>query len=1024
MHAFELAADEAALTIHKNACKLFRRAADHFNELGMQNAKKIAEGYELWLALRHPELKDEARNRLRSLLRDPSQALRLVPFALSFSVELDLEAVENEIDRQVALNGGATGDTAIARLSIALTKSSRAEVAKYIGNHRGELEDHIDQRALAFIEIEMLAKSGQRDVAKTVFEQLSTRIALSDDERARLDIVLSEASEDDPIATMRARYEQSKSLTDLRVLVDVLEEAEDWVQLSEFAAKLQAETHSVSSSEQLVGALVKSGCDGDALTFLAANRELLAHSLKLRSLNCWALYRSGRILDAKAALADVSTERDYENHRALRRNIAIASGNWNELSQIVGDEAENMSDRSPEQLLQAAYLGFQIDAPAAKTLLFEAANRGGSDANILAAAYFLATNAGLEDDPEVAAWLHSAAELSGDDGPIYTASLEEILERQPELERRQQNAYSVVRSSEAPMFIAAQSLDRSLIEMILTPMLANQTEPDPRRRVAIPAFSGKRPKQDVSLPEVLGLDASTLLVLGGLGLLEPLKNCGCALKIPHSTLEWLFAERQRSSFHQPSRFRRAQKVQDLLAYGKLSTFSPSTKPQQELSAQVGDELASMIGQAEEVSDEEPNTRSYVVRSFPVPAVGSVLREIADLSTHGEVLVSCSGLVDKLVGLGRVTGAEAKRARSYLALNEKQWPDEPKIEDGANLYLDALSVDYLQTTGLLEKLSSAGFNVFVSSYTVDESRSLLAFQRMSDQVNGVIEDIRQFLQSGISDGIVTLGSTQRNDDEDEKEFRNHPTFEVMLLAKDCDAVVIDDRFINQHSNIAGAEGSLCSILTSLELLSLWRIDTVIDEDAYQEAMVKLRRGGILFLETDPDELIREIERCGITDGRLQESAELRAIREGFVFARMTGILRTPEETPWLDRSIIVFILAYRRIWSSPDEIEKVIARINWLLPLLDVRGWLYCFPYDQAQHILHEGRAQHLSMLIAPPGEIDDTRRKEFFEWVDEHIVKPLEREDPSLFNHIVDAQKRFLLKYLDDDLLGTEGGNG
>lgn len=1025
MATFELASGAVALAAHKNAQQLFKRAAERFSQLGFNKAAEIAEGYELWLALRHPELSAQANDRLRDLLRDPSKSLKFVPFALSFSAELDLVAVEKEIDRQVALNGGPTSETAVARFVLALKQSSRADVAKYIARHRGELKAHIDQRALAFAEIEMLAKSGQRDAAKTVQEELAASTSLSEEETSRLELILSEAPADDLITATRIRYDESNSLTDLRILVDMLHEAKDWEQLAEFSEKLHSVTSSLPSAEYFVAALVKSGRDEDALSFLAANRQLLTHSLKLRSLNCWALYRNGQVLDAKSALNKISKDEDFDNYSALRRNIAVASGDWNELSQIVGEEAANIKDRPAQQLLQAAYLGFQIGAPAAKTLLFEAAKKGGEDANILAAAYFLATNAGLEDDGTVAAWLHRAAELSGSDGPIYQTSLEEILEKQPDWDRRQQSTQSLVRNSEVPMFIAARSLNRSLTEMILTPLLANQQETDPRRRVAIPAFSGKRPRQDAPLPKILGLDASALLILGGLQLLEPLKKSGYELRIPHSTLEWLFTERQRAAFHQPSRFLRAQSVQDLLTNERLAIFLPSTIPDTALCAQVGDELANMICQAEEVSGDESAARSYVVRSFPVPRLGTFLNESADLGVHREVLVSCLGVVDKLASLGRITGAEAKRARSFLVLNEKQWPNEPTIEDGATLYLDSVSVSYLQTCGLLEKLCGAGFSVLISSFTATETKSLLALRRMSIQVDGVIENIRAFLETGIADGVIKLGATRHNDDdEDEGELRNHPTFEAMLLAKDCDAVALDDRFINQHINIDGPDSSRCSIYTSLDLLKLWLANGIIGEEDYQEAMTKLRLGGGLFVEVDSEEVICELQKCKVVEGRLQESAELRSIREGFVFARMTGILRTPDETLWLDRSIISFILAYRRLWSLPNDVDDVVAAINWLMPLIDVRGWLHCFPYDQAHQILHKGREQHIKILISPPGEIDDVRREQFFSWVSEHIVEPLKRETPGLYDDVVETQKQILLTYLDSDFLDLDGSDG
>ncbi len=1025
MATFELASGTAAFAVHKRAQELFKKAAEIFSQLGLNMAAEIAEEYELWLALRHPELSVLANDRLRDLLRDPSKSLKFVPFAWSFSAKLDLMAVEKEIDRQVALSGGPTSETAVARFVLALKQSSSANVAKYIARHRGDLEGHIDQRALAVTEIEMLAKSGQRDAAKKVQEELAASTSLSEEDISRLELILSEAPANDLITAARILYDESNSLPDLRNLVGMLHEANDWEQLTKFAEKLHSETNSLLSAEYFVSALVKSGRDEDALTFLAVNRDFLTHSPQLRVVNCWALYRTGQVLDAKSALNKISKGEDFDDYRILRRNIAVASGDWNELSQIVGEEAANIEDRSALQLLQAAYLGFQIGAHAAKTLLFAAAQKGSEDAKILSAAYSLAANAALEDDETVAAWLHKAAELSGSDGPIYQTSLEEILEKKPDWDRHYQSTQGLVRNGEAPMFIAAQLLNHSLTEMILMPLLANQQEPDPRQRIAIPAFSGKRPRQDAPPPQILGLDVSALLILGGLQLLEPLKKAGYEIRIPHSTLGWLFSERQRAAFHQPSRFLHAQSVQELLTDERLAILSPSISPDTAMCAQVGDELASMICQAKADADDKSAARSYVVRSYPVPRLGTLLSENADLDIHHEVLVSCLGVVDKLASLGKITSAEAKRARSFLVLNEKQWPNEPEIDDGATLYLDRVSVSYLQNFGLIEKLCKAGFSVLISNVTVTETNSLLALRRISSQVDEAIESIRTFLETGIADGDIKLGAIRHNDDDQsEGEFRNHPTIEAMLLAKDCDAVVIDDRFINQHINIDGPDGSRRPIYTSLDLLKLWLAHEIIGEEDYQEAMTNLRLGGGLFVEVDSEEVISELQKCKVVEGKIQESAELRSIREGFVFARMTGILQTPDETLWLDRSIASFILAYRRLWSLPNDIEDVIAAINWLMPLIDVRGWLHCFPSDQAHQILHKGREQHIKILIFPPGNIDNIRRNRFFIWVNEHIVKPLKRETPGLYDDVVEAQKEMLLTYLDENFLDLDGIDG
>ena len=114
--------------------------------------------------------------------------------------------------------------------------------------------------------------------------------------------------------------------------------------------------------------------------------------------------------------------------------------------------------------------------------------------------------------------------------------------------------------------------------------------------------------------------------------------------IPHSTLGWLFEERQKATFHQPSRIANARKVRDLLATDVLEKFTPSTVASSDLSAQVGDELAALIAEAEKVRDGD-DTQHIVVRSAPVHRLSSLMEEEADLSAHAAVLSqlpSCGG----------------------------------------------------------------------------------------------------------------------------------------------------------------------------------------------------------------------------------------------------------------------------------------------------------------------------------------------------------------------------------------------
>jgi hypothetical protein len=51
-------------------------------------------------------------------MRDSAQSLRRLNLALQFGIQLEIPAIEKEIDRRVALSGKGTADEAFARLSL------------------------------------------------------------------------------------------------------------------------------------------------------------------------------------------------------------------------------------------------------------------------------------------------------------------------------------------------------------------------------------------------------------------------------------------------------------------------------------------------------------------------------------------------------------------------------------------------------------------------------------------------------------------------------------------------------------------------------------------------------------------------------------------------------------------------------------------------------------------------------------------------------------------------------------------
>ena len=107
----------------------------------------------------------------------------------------------------------------------------------------------------------------------------------------------------------------------------------------------------------------------------------------------------------------LQAKRDHPNDRALRVNLEIASGTWADLLLHVHDEWTKRDMRKTDELIRTAQLAQFVKSPYAKDLVYFAADRGNNNAQILLAAYSLATNAGWEDDVKVGEWLREAANV-------------------------------------------------------------------------------------------------------------------------------------------------------------------------------------------------------------------------------------------------------------------------------------------------------------------------------------------------------------------------------------------------------------------------------------------------------------------------------------------------------------------------------------------------------------------------------------------------------------------------------------
>lgn len=1000
VQGFPLASDAPAMDSRRTAHKHFLDAVVAAKRLACPRAARMDDEYALWLELCDPEQTAHGKDRLESKLRDPDTALSVVRYAHQFGIKLDEEKVEQDIDQEIAKNGGMTVDAALARFALAFTKSTAEEVAEYIARHHDQLSAYLDPKMMLFRQVEMFSLAGMIERANEALDQLVEQ-GISSEEESNLRRIVLEAQGNDPVESRREQYRATGALDDLISLVVELEKHQHWDDLCEYGKLLFDETHSLQDAERLVNAFNNTHRSEALVGFLNENSDLLSQSKPLGMSYAWGLYYEGAFLECRDMLAELRDDAGTPNYRALRVNLGIGIGDWASLAAYIAEEYQDRENRSAHDLMGAAQLALHLGSPHAKDLVFEAAAKAGDDAAVLAMAYFVATTAGWEDDPQVFQWLERAAEQSGEDGPLQRMSLKDILDQKPEWDRRESETWRLLVQGQIPIFLAAQSLNRTLVDLTTFPALANLSETDPRRRSAIPAYSGIRVPLKFNVGgKAVALDATALLTLSFLNILDVALDAFETVYIPHSTLGWLFEERQRATFHQPSRIVNAHTVRDLLATNALEKFAPSTVANSDLSAQVGDDLAALIAEAEKVREGD-DAQHIVVRSAPVHRLSSLMEEEAELSAQAAILSSCLAVVEKLRRKGQITAEEENRARTYLHLHEKPWPNQPEIADGAILYLDHLAITYLLHLGLLGKLKTAGFRAVASPSEISETDALISYERISDEVKEVIEGIRASLNSRIDSGHVSVGRRRIFDELREQSIPEHPSVDVLALAPKCDVTIIDDRLLNRHANI-DSDGTQAPVLSTLDLLDALVEAGVTSEDDRLEHRTRLRRAGYFFVSMNVEELERCLRESTVDDGEVVETAELKAIRESVLCVRMSDWLQLPEEAPWLDGALKSFVRVLRNLWVNEADIEEITARSNWLVKHIDVRGWAHRLLPENADNVVRIGRAGLILPILTPLTGVQQSVVDAYWNWVEKAILAPIQEQFPEVYEWLVD----------------------
>ncbi|MDH5413793.1 MAG: hypothetical protein OEW87_06625, partial [Flavobacteriaceae bacterium] len=734
----------------------------------------------------------------------------------------------------------------------------------------------------------------------------------------------------------------------------------------------------------------------------------------------WSLFRQG---DLSGTYEQIALLRQSKSHqpdlKALEINLSIFSGDWESLSVFVEDSWNRREDLKADSLLQAAQLAKAVSPGRARQILEFCTGQYPEDPQVLATSYFTATTMGWEDNQETSEWLNKAMVLSNDNGPLHRASLEDLKEMMSEAREKNERVYKAYIDGDAPVFTVADLLNRTMSDFYLIQPLENKRAKDIRWKNLVPIFFGARRVQVIA-GEAIAIDASSALVMENIGLLHHLFDCFEKVVIPHSFMYWLFAEKQKVAFHQPSQIEKAKYFERLVSDGRISVFHPKKINNPELALDVGNELAYMLEEAHATPTNE--SQALVVCSCPVYKVDGSFREVeVDLSSFHPCLISCSQLIKKLEDLAVITESQRVKALSYLRQHEKEWPVDLEVAGGAKLFLDSLSITYLMTVEMLDKLSEAGFEVYVFKGERDRYRSLINYDTIIEQADSKIENIRKLFSNGLTSGKVILAEMPLNREQVAASKNNYakPTEEIFEAVKVCDAALIDDRFMNRHGTITFNERAV-PIFTSLDFVETLHRKGLISQEQKLDARTSFRNCGLEFTSISSEELEYHLNHSAMVDGEFKPTKQLRLIRENLLLIRISGLVQLPRDAQWLQETIKTIAEVIRAQWSGDIPIELSRARSCWLYELMSYREWAQTHQIRGDGGMAYLGEVLKVNSMLIAPESLSDEQKEDYNAWLDEFVLTPLRDIDPWSFKNVIDSMKQQVKSISQQSILEEE----
>jgi hypothetical protein len=314
--------------------------------------------------------------------------------------------------------------------------------------------------------------------------------------------------------------------------------------------------------------------------------------------------------------------------------------------------------------MRLASLAAEADTTASRAVELAklAAGKASADPKILMGAYILAVQLGHETETE-AAWVARASELSSEGGPVWKVSTRTIVEEMmPKRRARGREIEQALLNGKIPLHVAAHEFNQPLSRFLIDIPHKNVDQHDGRKRTLVPLVSGARQTVQMHPEWAVGLDVTSLMVLGYLDLLKKTLTAFRRVVLAPETMIVLLNERRNVRFHQPSRVEEAEAVRALIDQEHLRMEQVLAKPPTWLVNEVGCDLAEILEAAR-------TTGGRVVCPYPIFKLQTFMEREADLQDYAELVLSTKAFTSLLYAKGCIDSQTQEHAHYFLSMQD-------------------------------------------------------------------------------------------------------------------------------------------------------------------------------------------------------------------------------------------------------------------------------------------------------------------------------------------------------------------